>query len=430
MENNFRLKLDKIKLENYKNFSSLEVEFENGVNLFVGGNGSGKTSILEAINVAIGAYFGSQPQKMQRMIDFSEIKITNGIRESFASVTGFNAAIGEWKRTIKSVTKKNDSKFTSPISDMGEILFKNLDNQVPGHAPLICYYSTQRLYKDISKTSKNIYDSKIGRRNGYNECLNEYANKKLITDWLIKATNNRTTQIYKGIYKPNNILENVELAIKNTLIDFLEINHETKIDIYFNSEDNQLYVRYDENHDLPLNYYSDGFRNLIFLVFDMVWRSSQINPEHTLKHLTNVMEGVVIIDEIDLHLHPKWQAKAISTLQKLFPKVQFFITTHSPTVVANFEQGTLYVVEKNQVRRINGGYFARQINDVIVNILEGNDRHKPTQEKINTLLRLIDDNKKEEYEPLLKELTELLGEDDFEIMQANTLIEMSNIPND
>jgi DNA repair exonuclease SbcCD ATPase subunit len=65
------MRIDKIKIENFKNYENLEVEFEKGINLFVGSNGSGKTSILEAINVAIGGFFGVQEQKMQRGIDIS-----------------------------------------------------------------------------------------------------------------------------------------------------------------------------------------------------------------------------------------------------------------------------------------------------------------------------------------------------------------------
>ena len=69
------MRIDKIEIENFKNFSEVTVSFEKGVNLFVGSNGSGKTSILEAINIAVGAFFGSQEQKLQRMIEFDEIKI-------------------------------------------------------------------------------------------------------------------------------------------------------------------------------------------------------------------------------------------------------------------------------------------------------------------------------------------------------------------
>jgi predicted ATP-binding protein involved in virulence len=70
---------------------------------------------------------------------------------------------------------------------------------------------------------------------------------------------------------------------------------------------------------------------------DLIWRASQLNPWLTLEQLSEQQTGCVTIDEIDLHLHPKWQAKTIGILQELLPNVQFFITTHSPMVVANFK---------------------------------------------------------------------------------------------
>ena len=69
------MKIDEITVSNFKNFSHLNISFKEGVNLFVGGNGSGKTSVLEAINVAIGGFFASQETKMQRMIEFDEMML-------------------------------------------------------------------------------------------------------------------------------------------------------------------------------------------------------------------------------------------------------------------------------------------------------------------------------------------------------------------
>ncbi|MEN9523697.1 MAG: hypothetical protein RL065_2074, partial [Bacteroidota bacterium] len=189
-------------------------------------------------------------------------------------------------------------------------------------------------------------------------------------------------------------------------------------------------VNYDSEHDLPLNYYSDGFRNLLYLFIDLVWRASQLNPWLTLEQIKNEVSGVVTIDEIDLHLHPKWQAKAIGLLQHFFPKVQFFITTHSPTVVGNFENGTLYLIDNNEIKPVEEKYFGKSINMVLRDILNANERHVPTQKKLDELMRLIDDNKQDEYSPLLEELKTLLGEDDLEIMKANTLIEWNNSSKD
>ena len=162
---------------------------------------------------------------------------------------------------------------------------------------------------------------------------------------------------------------------------------------------------------------------MLYLIFDLVWRASQLNPWLTLDEISTNVTGVVTIDEIDLHLHPKWQAKAIDIIQLLFPKVQFFITTHSPTVVANFSKGTLYVISDNQIEKYESEFFGKQINSVLRDVLGAFDRHVPTQNKLNNLFKLIDENKSEEYTPLLEEMTQLLGLEDADVNKAIALIE-------
>lgn len=126
------------------------------------------------------------------------------------------------------------------------------------------------------------------------------------------------------------------MIIIETLKEFL---NEPKVKIYRDPDfGNEVFVEIGESGKaLPISYYSDGFRNLLYLFIDMVWRASQLNPWLNYQELKKQTHGIVLIDEIDLHLHPKWQAEVLTLLGKLFPNVQFIITTHSPTVIANFK---------------------------------------------------------------------------------------------
>ncbi len=421
------MRIDELGITNFKNFADISVSFSSGVNLFVGGNGSGKTSLLEAINVALGGFFSSQPQKMHRVIAFDEIKITKGTRALSTTIFAKSSLIKKsWSRTKNRDTKSNDNKEIDAIKEYGKKFFQAFevtDNK--DIAPLIAYYSTQRLFKDARLSTKQTYDAAFGRRNGYLQCLEENAIKTVLKEWLGNAVTRRATlQIKDIVGKTDFVLENVEEAIKKTLILFLDLPEDFPLKIYqdpyFNHE---VFIYFDEEHDLPLNYYSDGFRNLLYLIIDLVWRASQLNPWLTLNEISENITGVVTIDEIDLHLHPKWQAKAIDIIQKLFPHVQFFITTHSPTVVANFQHGTLYLIDNNQVQKYESEFFGKQVNNVLRNVLGAYDRHIPTQNKLNQLFRLIDENQFEQAENLLSELTQLLGLEDFEISKAIALLE-------
>lgn len=416
--------LDEITLINFKNFSNITVSFHEGVNLFVGTNGSGKTSILEAINVAMGGFFASQESKMQRPIEFDEIKITKGLREQSASVMAKSTLIqGKWSRTINKDTKSNDVKFLKNVSAYGKTFFDDFNSDDQLVAPLIAYYSTQRLFKDSSLSEKQRYDAANGRRNGYLKTLKGEAIKGALNEWLGNAVTRRATLLIKEIDKTDLVLENVENAIRKTMLHFLDLPADFSLKIYPDPDfNNELYVYYDEDHDLPLSYYSDGFRNLLYLIFDMVWRASQLNPWLTLEQIAEQVTGVVTIDEIDLHLHPKWQGKAIELIQLLFPRVQFFITTHSPTVVANFNKGTLYLIANDKIETYNDSFFGKQINQILRDVLGAHDRHVPTQQKLDELYRAIDNNQEEKYTALLGELKELLGSDDTDINRAEAMI--------
>lgn len=426
------MRIDKIQIENFKNFEKLEVEFEKGVNLFVGSNGSGKTSILEAINVALGGFFSLQEQKMQRGIELSESRIITvndkNIRIPKTSITAYSELIGKsWTRNFNSKTKNNDVKYLKPAGEYGNKILDGFYKTNYEVAPLIAYYSTQRLFKDASQSAKQKYDPLAGRRNGYLQCLRDNAIKGTLLEWLGNAVTSRATKQIKGVELENLVLENVDKAITKTLVYFLDDLKEEEIKIYQEPDfDFDVFLQLKPDFALPINYYSDGFRNLIYLIIDIIWRASQLNPWLRLEELAEKQFGCVTIDEIDLHLHPKWQAKTIGILQDLLPNVQFFITTHSPTVVANFEKGSLYIINENKILKQNTTYFGKEINAVLRNILGANDRHVPTQEKIDKLLNLIDsDPKNQIIQTLLDELEKQIGLDDPDMQKAISLWELS-----
>ena len=251
----------------------------------------------------------------------------------------------------------------------------------------------------------------------------------MLNQWLGNAVTRRATKQIMDISGADHVLESVEQAIRLTVAELMALPNDFDLKIYQEPDfDFEVFLQLGDAHALPLSHYADGFRNMLYLVMDMVWRASQLNPWLTLSEISTLVSGVITIDEIDLHLHPRWQGKAIGLIQKLFPNVQFFITTHSPTVVANFENGKLHSISDNHVEPVNEKYFGKGVDSVLRNILHAPDRNRKMQNRIDALFRMIDSNAPEtEIKNLLQSLIDVLGEDDEDIQTARALIDYSHI---
>jgi predicted ATP-binding protein involved in virulence len=181
-----------------------------------------------------------------------------------------------------------------------------------------------------------------------------------------------------------------------------------------------------EGTEISLDQLSDGEKNLIALVGDIARRLSIANPNSE-KPLDG--EGVILIDEIDLHLHPSWQRLMIPQLTKSFPNCQFIITTHSPQVLSHVHHENIFLLKNDK----DGFTYSKamesfgQSSDRILEDLLGVDS-RPTEQKelLHELFTLIQDNKLSEAKEKVKTLIDSIGEDP-EIVKANVLIKRKEI---
>ncbi|MCX6382018.1 MAG: AAA family ATPase [Armatimonadetes bacterium] len=183
-------------------------------------------------------------------------------------------------------------------------------------------------------------------------------------------------------------------------------------DITYEPLDDKLYIQFLDGHYLPLSHLSDGYRNMLTMVMDIAYRASVLNP-----HLEDFSktEGVVLIDEIDLHLHPKWQREAIGGLVRTFPNLQFFLTTHSPFIIQSLEASenakliNLSEPENTEYRRLSIEDIAEETQGV-----EGVSRSAKYHEMEDTAAeyyRLLEESKTtvpEEIDALKQKLDTLL----------------------
>jgi predicted ATP-binding protein involved in virulence len=158
-----------------------------------------------------------------------------------------------------------------------------------------------------------------------------------------------------------------------------------------------------EKRELTLNQLSAGYRNMLALVMDFARRLAQANP-----HLENPLEAeaILMIDELDLHLHPTWQQKIIPDLRKVFPNTQIIATTHSPEIVTTVDRDQVWILENYQIKACPEPTKGRQSSDIVCDVLGLNSLRPDTEESrtLAALFEAIDNENLEEAKRLQHKL--------------------------
>lgn len=168
---------------------------------------------------------------------------------------------------------------------------------------------------------------------------------------------------------------------------------------------------------------SDGYRGTLNLVADIARRMAMLNPALCDKVLE--APGVVMIDEIDLHLHPKWQAKILGDLADIFPNVQFIVTTHSPIVVASVPRENVRMLDDERaVVPPPVETYGHDSNSILAAILEASARPEALAALFETFYKDIDKGQYEAAGKVLDQIEEEIGNDDPELIAAKTTLEL------
>jgi predicted ATP-binding protein involved in virulence len=171
---------------------------------------------------------------------------------------------------------------------------------------------------------------------------------------------------------------------------------------------------------LPVAQLSDGERSALALVLDLTRRLSQLNPERLDPALES--EAVVLIDEIDLHLHPSWQRKIVANLTATFPQCQFIATTHSPQIIGEVEHMRIQIIADGQVYSPTHSYGVDS-SRVLEEIMGSDPRAKQVQSLLSDISRMIGGQHFDRAHVVLAQLVGQLGEDDPEVVRIQTLLD-------
>lgn len=350
-------------LQNFRGFKEYYTEFDPCFNVVIGNNGTGKTTIIDAVAIMASSLFAGIDKRNTKGIAYEDIRLqsfeSNIELQLPCSLEGtlyFND--NEFEIIRRREKEKGKTKLTSngpSIKEYASELQGNVRENNKVNLPVFAYYSTLRLGKD-KKTSYTT-SPKSSRFDGYNNATEARPIGNGFIKWM------KTHEL--GALQKS--IEPISLnLIKQIILNFL---NDAK-NIYFDVvEDALMLERMNANHQyerLPWYALSDGYRNIISIAADIAIRCIQLNP-HLKEEAANKTQGIVLIDEIDQHLHPQWQKTIVSSFKKSFPCIQFIATTHSPIIIQSLKNEELIDLEGKDMQV---DYFNKGIEEILENEMQ------------------------------------------------------------
>lgn len=364
------MRIQSLILKDFRRFENLRVDFDldandgGGLTLFVAPNGGGKTSILDAVNISLGTFVGTMPNATGGVLKISDqrtklhdnqVSICGDVEisatfidESFEAPVVIKRGFTASKKRVATTTK--DAK---PLAQYARKLL-NETNQASTW-PIVAYYGDSRLWAGERLTERRIAKTlAMGRDFGYSDAVNPKSGYKEFSIWFpalefaVFAEEQRRVMNDPGFDEKKarryrSQLEPIKEALRRALepAGWREVVSDFAHGIW--AIDTERKTR------IPIDSLSAGVKIVVGLVGDIAFRCAKLNP-HLERDALKETPGIVLIDEVELHLHPAWQQVILPTLRSIFPRIQFIATTHSPQVVSSVPQKCVRILIDDDVQ--------------------------------------------------------------------------------
>lgn len=363
--------IKKLLLRNYRCYENLEMDFEKRLTVIVGENGRGKTAIFDALAACLEPYllqFGVAGRKVTAE-DVRKIprydQITKHIEKMEKQypvelqVVALTASGDElsgkkiYTETGVEATESSDivaygRRFAGELREGREVLL-----------PVLSYYGTSRIWVDSSLLKNTEYFIE-DRLRGYEECLEPSSSYHTFGEWFKHITQLAAERGGQYEKLKRSVQAGIENCLKSTRLR--DLRYDLRLDCFV--------ITHPEMGELVVDYMSDGFRGVISMVADIAYRIARLNPHLGEKAMLET-PGIIMIDEVDMHLHPMWQQSVMLDIMEAFPKIQFIVTTHSPQTLSSVPAETIRVLKWNNrfegIGRVNfslGAESYRLLQDI------------------------------------------------------------------
>jgi len=334
------LRLDSIAFANFRGFAQLQVSLDPQVTVVFGENASGKTNLLSGIARLLAGLFQKAPFNLKSSdAHEAEVFADHIPRRRWPVVVSATGALDgqpvSWSRSLPSESSHTSNAEVRELRERFKLL---LASDRPW--PVVARYGTERLHNRV-RDVKRRRPSLRQRFDGYTDCLDPRSNEQQVLQWLFEM------YLYRLTHQPSPAYDGVEALLRALVWREDESGERIALTtVEMTMPDGYPLLRFEDGGALRWEEFSDGYATFVGMAVDIARRCWILNGG-VLKDPIRETDGVVLVDELELHLHPRWQARAMEGFLSAFPRVQFVVTTHTPLVLAG--------VKNHQVRELREG---------------------------------------------------------------------------
>ena len=326
-----RFHLCETRVDNYRCFEKLRLPLEEDATVLFAENGGGKTALLAALAMGLGVFQTGTPRtlKLNARRDPTMRMHEKGPREPVGPCkVAWTAAVGDsesvtWSTAVQPASGRASGRTKNEHRSILEAVERV---RVPGERwPLFAWYGVDRLRRSSGRHRK--IERMHDRWEAYASSLDPNLDEARLLQWLQDEM--LGDMVRRRHEEPERFFDKavMDATIRAT-------PHVTNA--WYDPVEQSPVVSFDDGHVATWSELSDGYHVFIALVADIARRAIMLNESDGADAPARV-EGVVLIDELDLHLHPRWQRVALPGLRNVFPRLQFVVTTHSPQVLSSVE---------------------------------------------------------------------------------------------
>ena len=409
--------VQQLSVKNYRCFSECSAIFTPGLNVVAGSNGAGKTSLLRAVACALATLaFQCGADVVNLMADdVRRQTVMHGTRVRFEPCLPSECCV-DWQGGHQKLTfsqERNDMLSKPSFLGRGDLVAENIGDVFP----LFAFYQADRQWLPSRSISEiNAVSVQDNRRNGYQSWINASNSQQAFNQWMVGRSIERlqlAVDRQVGFWQvEDDELAEVNRALKKALPNEFE-------SIAYDMSAKSIVVEISGKR-VDFASLSDGERSFICLFTDIARRMCLLNPKLGDKVIAET-EGIVLIDELDVHLHPAWQRKIVKGLQEAFPKVQFIVTTHSPQILSEVSPQNILLLQNGKVVRPDQSKGLTS-DEILRNVMGTEDRPDFAKESLDKVYEALDAGRYEEARRELDHMEIIAGGPTEDTLQLGALI--------